>query len=1025
MMDSQCKVLPGRLGSCHVGWCGKLALMLLPALALMFLPSQASVAGAAEPRSELAEFLVTLRQRGYADFAAEYLESRKDDPVLPADVRETWDIEMSNCLWIAAAQTGNEQEAERKRQAAQKHLEAFLKDHPKHPAVADAMTTWGAAALENGIKRVKLAQSSAADAEKEVHMKEARILLKDAHTRLTKAVEACRALQPAAPPERDNGAEDEDPPKKKKKVVKDSKAEAAQEEAAEMAFRLAVARFQVALVDYWFAQTCDESQAAEKTARLKGASDVFKEIHRDYKNDPNPLPSSIAYYWEAKILSETNSTEDSLETALEICDEVLAVAPDTIKKNELDPATLGLVGDAMVLRMQLLVKSKQAEIAVEEAGAWLKNNVTLQDTLAYQGIAIEWVKILSKNLDEIKELRRRQVLQKTMLTTLTRIARGAGPNQREAALLQAKLNKQFAAGGKAQGDTFEEALAAAESARFAEQWANAVAGYKRALELLPASKLSAADKRKQEEQAQQWLAQAQVQIAYGLAKDNELMAATEAAEKIMRDWPKTAAAPAAAALCLQTLQKMATDPKLDKVQQELMVKRLQTTAEAIMKTWPNNPEADEARFVLGQVALMQKNGKQAVEMLTSVQVNSPRYSAAMISAGRYAWRRYHEELAKPEKERDANVLQRTRESALKWLTTGAAAVRPPTDEAKADEEREKVRLQQATDLKLLLADVQMACGKTNDAMASYQEIIDAGLAKSGAALDESTLRALGTALKANITRGDLDKATQLSVELGKRAGDQPQINSLLFNVLRFLVQDLRKAEGEEIEAKESNDSAAIEKATNRVNQSSNRTSELLAVIVQQKQHSPSTLVFVADTCLKVGMKAEGQALYQWILAEAAKNPDFKAKAGSSLIRIRAALVGLLVDEKKYQEALRQIDVLLQEHPKALDLLVQRGRILQAWAKTEPKRYDEAIGQWNSVRTMLAGMPKKPPEYYEAIYNTADCLIIKSQIEKKPESANQAEKLLSGVMVLTPELNGPDTVARFKVLIKKAAKAQGR
>ncbi|MCE9555007.1 MAG: hypothetical protein K8T91_16760 [Planctomycetes bacterium] len=995
-------------------------------LGLLSIVALANSAGAAPPRSELADFLATLRQRGYADFAAEYLELHKEDPTLPADIKETWDIEMSNCLWISSTQTGNEQEAERRKQAAQKHLEAFLKDHPNHPALADAMTTWGTTALENGVVRINLAKISTAEAEKEVHLKEARTLLKDAHARLSKAVEACQTLQKAAKPvAKEDAAEDGEEPEVKKKRVANDKPTPEQEAAAELAFRLAVARFKVALADYWYAQTCDDTQAEEKTKRLTAATEVFKDIHKNYSGE---LPGWIAYYWEARILSETakgEKTEEALESALEILDEVLAVAPDVIKKNEIDPATLSLIGDALVLRFQLLAKSKQAEIAADEAGTWLKLNTAVQDTLAYQGIALEWVKILSRDMDMIKDLKGRAAAQKSMTTMLTRISKAPGPNRTEAVQLLAKLNKQFSNGGKVQGDNFDQVAAAAEAALLAEQWANAIAGYEKALQLLPARKGPAAENRTLELQTREKLAQAQVQVAYGLAKENELSAATEAAEKIMRESPKTSAAPVAASLCLQVLQKMAADPKLDKVQQELMLKRLQTAAEHIIKTWPNNPEADEAKFVLGTVALIQKNGKLAVEMLTSVQPSSPRYSAAMLSVGRYAWRRYHEEMAKPEKERDANVLKRTSDSALKWLTAGAAAQRPKPGAAKQDEEQEKQQRQQATDLKLLLADVLMACGKKDEAMVIYQEVVDAALAAKGGQLDESTMRALGTALKANITRGDLDKATQISVELGKRVGDQPQTNALLFNVLRFLVQDLRKAEGEEIDAKESNDSAAIEKAADRVNKSSKRTGELLVVIVQQKQHSPATLVFVADTCLKVGMKAEGQALYRWILDEAARNPDFKTKAGASVLRIRAALVGLLIEEKKYAEALRQIDLLLQEHPKALDLLVTRGKILHAWAKTDPKRYDEAIGQWNSVRVMLAGMPKKPPEYYDAIYNLADCLIIKSQLEKKPDSANQAEKLLSGVMVLTPDLNGPDTVARFKVLIKRAAKAQGR
>ena len=788
----------------------------------------------------------------------------------------------------------------------------------------------------------------------------------------------------------------------------------------DLAFRISVVRFQLALVDYWMAQTFDEAQAAERAAKFKSAAEVFTQVHNANRTEFLGL---IAHYWTARVSTEAKADEDTIEEALEIIDEVLTVAPDTIRRGEIDDATLSLIGDALVLRLQLLAKSKQEEMAAQEAGAWLKNNDIWKDSTAYQGIAIEWVKVLTPNLDKVRDPKVRFETQKAMLTTLTRISRGRGPYQREAANLLAKVAKHQGGGNKGQGAVFEESLAAAEAAFAAQQWASAVSGYKRAAELLGGTtvKLGAGDKQKHEKHITERLAQADVQIAYGLARDNQLDAATETAERVIRENPKSPAAPAAAALAMQTLQVMAVKES-DKAKREPVMARWQALAERTLNTWPHSPEADEARFVLGIIALERNDGKQAVDRLTSVTTSSPRYSAAMLSAGRYSWRRYREEMAKPEADRKPALIQLFRESALKWISAGITAQRPLSADAKP-EDRDKDR-QQRSQLKLLLAEVQTACGKTADAQATYQEMITAGLS-GGDKIDPATMQALAAAFKSNFARGDFDKASELAVELGKRAGDQPQINGLLVNVLKYLVHDLRKAEAAETEAEDGDNAAAKKTAAEGVAAARKRTGNLLAVISKQQQHSTTTLVFVADNCIRVGMKNEGQTLYQRILDDAAKSPEIDKELETALTGIRARMIGLLVDKRQYADALNQIDVLLEKYPKALDLLVQKGKILQAWSKVDPSHYSEAVGQWNTVRTMLAGMNPKPPEYYEAIYNTAECLVIQSQRDKKPDSASQAEKLLAGTLVLDPKLNGPDTVAKFKALLKRAATLQGR
>ncbi len=71
------------------------------------------------------------------------------------------------------------------------------------------------------------------------------------------------------------------------------------------------------------------------------------------------------------------------------------------------------------------------------------------------------------------------------------------------------------------------------------------------------------------------------------------------------------------------------------------------------------------------------------------------------------------------------------------------------------------------------------------------------------------------------------------------------------------------------------------------------------------------------------------------------------------------------------------------------------------------------------------MPRKPPEYYEAIYNAALCLVDQSRAIKNPEKALQAEQLLKSTLTLSPNLDGPDNVTRYNALLKRAQAAQGR
>ena len=60
-----------------------------------------------------------------------------------------------------------------------------------------------------------------------------------------------------------------------------------------------------------------------------------------------------------------------------------------------------------------------------------------------------------------------------------------------------------------------------------------------------------------------------------------------------------------------------------------------------------------------------------------------------------------------------------------------------------------------------------------------------------------------------------------------------------------------------------------------------------------------------------------------------------------------------------------------------------------------------------------------------MYNAAYCLVQESKATGDRSKAGDAEKMLKSVLIQNSKLNGPDTVARYKVLLAKRFRLPGR
>jgi hypothetical protein len=168
---------------------------------------------------------------------------------------------------------------------------------------------------------------------------------------------------------------------------------------------------------------------------------------------------------------------------------------------------------------------------------------------------------------------------------------------------------------------------------------------------------------------------------------------------------------------------------------------------------------------------------------------------------------------------------------------------------------------------------------------------------------------------------------------------------------------------------------------------------------------------------------DAEQQYTGLLARADSDADFKKEAAPSFLWVRGQVVDLMGKRGNLEGATEQIAKLRQEKPNNLDFMRVEAQLWQEWAQKDPTRYDTAIGKWTEIRRRLQRQKAKEPTYYDAVYNTAFCLLMQANKfaldpNKKAQAISSAEngqKVLKSELIPNPNLNGPQTVKRFKDL----------
>lgn len=961
------------------------------------------VAGAAEVRP--LEFVRALQERGYYDFAVEYLEMLQQAGDLPEELAEVYDLEMSKCLRGAANFAYDAKQAAEWMDRAQKHLDKFLAEKPNHPEAVSALVSVGSFSVDHALRLVREAKALEKKDEKQAAqlLAQGRSRLAEARKRFESALATLGRRRNELPVPASSG---KGGPAKESREVAWLR--------AQLDASIIEAQFQIGLVDYYTAQTYPNPKDAARGAALKRAAKVFNDIwqlRRVSESGDIDAVGLQAHMWEGKVAEELGDRQ----TALDIYDEVLASEPDPSKPdplkmdNRLDP----LFAQVNLSRL-LLIKQRSVEEFLAEAEDYLNAFARKSRFDGYQGIALEYARTLAEMAQNAQGAERTK-LAKEARAVLNDMARVPSAYQAEAIQLRARL---AGGAGQALGDpsaarTFVEAVGLGDAALQASKWAMAAAAYRRALEIGDTSKDAASRLAKVKES----LAWALYMSAAELYKASKFAEFRDAARKIAIEFPETSVAADAAAMAVDAqLRLYASLPANPSGQRAEALDLLTKLAKEVEARWPGKPQADDARMALAQAALVRGEVDQALAAFEAVSQRSERYPVALSLAAQTHWRRYLSEKQKGP-QADKARLEADRSQALRQIRESVERFRRAAEPGKA-------LPRPHLEAELLLAEIQLDAGEAQQAAALLGPLLQQIKAEKPGTLDLVMLRVFFAGAQAYLALGDVDRATEIGMILAELGADQPPINSLLIRFVRVLDGERRKAEAAVTEATAANDAKAHGQAVARLRHTEETIGKLLARLAQRKQMAVSELLYVGEQCATVGLTQEASQLFQTV-AERAQKGD--ATAQKLLPRARSRMIAQLRKEGKFEAAMEQVEQLVKENPRSLDAQMERARILQAWAEHDPAHFDKAVAQWHFIRNLLEPSRRRfPREYYEVIYNAADCLRIqaeKAAQEGQPSTAQaragEGAKLLFSAMTLNPKLDGdPNTVARYKALFEK-------
>jgi hypothetical protein len=928
------------------------------------------------------DFVNGLRKQGLGDMGSYYLKQLEANKKIPASMTETFDLELARCMQVAALFTENIGEAKALRDQTRTQLDKFLKEHPTHAEAGAAFDTYGVLSLTIGHSYLQQGNAQKDAKVKEEFMAQAKTAYEESRPRFTEAVKLFQvhfeALTKAA-------EESEDEPR----TAKNQAARRRQEESLFNAeYDWLNARYNLAKVDYFVAQTYTDPKHKDVKPLLESAEKALYSIRQGYNN---ALPGLLAFYWSGRI----NEQLGNLEKARDIYDEVTGSEPES--DVNLPQDVLNFYGENFLRWMSVSGQlKKHDEQFFANTEDWLKDNIGRKSD-SYYGVVVELAKATAAVADKQPAAEKAKIMAK-VVGDLRGIEKITSPYQNEAIRLKKLYGKSIGEEPE-EAKTFDEAFANADAAMKNGQPGEAVIQLERALAL------------KDQEKDPERLQFVQYQLALAKYLSEDVAGSVLLADKFAREFPKTKFGPTAAVLAINgSLFLCSTATAEGRPAAE---KQLNSIVQFTIQTWPNNAEADDARIALGSLKMANRDPEGAIVAYKDVNPASER-AAKSQSLSAKAHRLIYAMARQANKLDDAAKahLTQSRTEFEQALAAASKSSKPEDDLVVAE-------------CRLNLAEMHLEAGEVDPALALLTPL-EAKIRESNPeTLDNAQLRTLLSAIRVHSVKKNLAGALACGLLLlEKGPADSLQVNSALISVTRLMRDDYKADQGKllEISQMESPDQATVLAANIKADASKAALLSILNKLAPRDQLNLPEIVAMGDFAADAGLPDLALSMYQRALKVGESLTTKTPQTVAALTRVQVALIGLLRAGGQFAEALVQVDALIAANPKALDPRIERARILQGMAETDPAKWKEAVTAWSELKNLYQRAPKKPAAYYDMVYSIGQCLAGEARTANDQKTAaekkKQANQLLKGTLALSPELNGPEMVAKFNELLEE-------
>jgi TolA-binding protein len=897
--------------------------------------------------SEEQRFLEGLRKRGYHDLAIEYLEALRKAPETPADFKATIDYEEGRCLLDEAVGSGD---LERRREVldrARAKLAAFAEANPKNPLASDALVKMARILVERGHTAVLQANDPKGVAEAQAKLAEARASFASARKAYDQALGQLQKVLDGFP----------------KFIPVDDPRRPARE-AAQVA--VMDTRLQRALVEYEDAQSYRAS-ASERNVLLDKARLAFEAVYKDYRTQ---LSGLYAHMWQAKCFEEKGELGAAMGIYKELMDSQAPELRDLQRK---------------VQYFQIIIDGKRGEhtLAVDRASAWLSANTNAQRSDEGLGVKLELAKNLLAQLETLRESDQ-EIAKRRATDFLGEVVRYYSPYKPEAlALLQKYKPKSALNLNQVAALTFDDAMAQAEQAMASHEW-------DRALTLLRQA-VKRADPAKDPDKANR----ARYFMAYCFFEGQKFYEANVIVEHLAHRYPQGGLSAKSTEIGMEALRSAySAQTQIDRTGD---LNRLAALAKYTTETWPDTEQGDTARVYAGEIAFGQGRYVEAAKAFESVRTSSPRRNDALVRAGASHWRQslvLADAGKAKDSEAEAKLAVDQTASALKSRQEAGVA---PGDPAYVNNVVE-------------LAEIHRASGHPKEAVQVLEPVATAleSVPKS-AETTPLRVRFLTVLMRSHIANGQAPLAINDMKALETLSSDKQSLTQLFFELGRTLQK--------EMEGKSKAGRSQIQEAYKQF---------LDALTNSKTGQSYASLEWAGEALLQMWSPEEpsqsrqnaekASKIFDNVMA-LTKGDDFKKQpdADTKIIRTRLKKAEALRKSEQFPDALAVIDALINERlsqkKPLLEPMLEKGQILEEWAKLEPSKWDASINYWQRLALQLDRMRPRPVQAFDAWFHV-------SYGWWKKGNRTKATEVLKSVMILSPSVGSPQMKAKYQKLLRE-------